>query len=163
MTHPDLQGILKQEGALVFDAFDEDMAQELLGYAREGARDAPAGVGIMVRFWDRILAFGGTKGFTDANFLWCMRKSNTVRLLHRSSYRALLEQDGKSLFNERWGVSAADYVLSGGAFPLTVRGVGVVGAAAMSGLHERVDHELIVAAIARTLGRDPADTALPPS
>lgn len=161
MTNDDLPGVLRQEEALVFDAFDEDTALELLNHARDLARQAPAGVGIMVRFWDRILAFGGTSGFTHSNFLWCQRKTNTVRLVHKSSYRVLLEQDGRTVFEDRWGVSAEEYVIAGGAFPIRVRCAGVVGAAAVSGLHERVDHELIVAAMARTLGRDPAEYALP--
>ncbi len=160
MTHPDLPGVLKQEEALVFDAFDENSAMVLLDHARKLAADAPAGVGIMVRFWDRILAFGGTRGFTDGNFLWCMRKTNTVRLVHKSSYRVLLEQEGRTVFEPRWGVSAEDYVISGGAFPIRIRGAGVVGAAAMSGLHERMDHEFIVAALAKTLGLEPAELAL---
>jgi uncharacterized protein (UPF0303 family) len=153
---------MRQEDELVFDVFDEDMAIRLLGHARDLAKDAPKGVGIMVRFWDRILAFGGTRGFTHGNFLWCERKTNTVRLVHKSSYRVLLEEDGRKVFEDRWGVSAEDYAISGGAFPIRVRGAGVVGAAAMSGLHERMDHELIVAAIVRTLGRKPEDYALAP-
>ncbi len=162
MTHADLPGVLRQENEIVFDHFDEDSAITVLNEARALAAGAPAGVGIMVRFWDRILAFGGTTGFTDGNFLWCMRKTNTVRLVHKASYRVLLEQDGRTLFEPRWGVSGEDYVISGGAFPIRIKGVGVIGAAAMSGLHERMDHELITAALAKTLGRDPAELALPP-
>ena len=163
MTHPDLDGVLRQEEALMFDGFDENTAFELAGNARKAALAANAGVGILVKFWDRPLAFVSTPGYAHSNYLWCHRKANTVRLMLRSSYRVLLEQDTpRHLFDERWGVSAEEYAISGGAFPIIVRGAGIVGAAVVSGLHERDDHDMIVAAISETLGRDPAVLALPP-
>ncbi len=163
MSHADLPGVVKQEETLIFDHFDEDTAIAVLEHARALAKAIDAGVGVLVKFWDRPLAFGATRGYTHGNYLWAHRKANTVRLMLRSSYRVLIEQDEpKSLFEPRWGLPAEDYAISGGAFPITLKGVGVVGAAVMSGLHERDDHELIVAALAQTLGIDPTSIALPP-
>ena len=160
MTHADLPSVLKQEQGLVFDSFDENSAFTLLGHARDLALAEGAGVGVLVKFWDRPLAFGATPGYAHGNYLWAHRKANTVRLVLKSSYRVRLEQD-RLLFEDRWGVSPEEYAISGGAFPITIKGAGMVGAAVMSGLHERDDHRLITAAIAMTLGVDPADYALP--
>ena len=56
---------------------------------------------------------------------------------------------------------AEDYVMAGGGFPITVRGIGVVGSVTVSGLHERDDHEIGVAAICDYLGADRSLFALP--
>ncbi|MBU1176529.1 MAG: heme-binding protein [Alphaproteobacteria bacterium] len=160
MTHADLPGVLRQEQTLIFSNFDENTAFTLLGHARDLALAEGVGVGVLVKFWDRPLAFGSTPGYTHGNYLWAHRKANTVRLVLKSSYRVRIEQD-RQLFEDRWGVSAEEYAISGGAFPITVRGAGIVGAAVVSGLDERDDHRLITAAIARTLGLDPAEYALP--
>ena len=163
MREAELEGVLKQEQAVIFDAFDEDTAQVVLAHGREIAKTAHQGVGILVKFWDRPLAFGATKGYTHGNYLWAHRKANTVRLTLKPSYRVVLEQNPpRTLFDERWGVSAEEYAISGGAFPINVRGAGIVGAAVLSGLHERDDHDIIVEALCRTLGIDYQPLALPP-
>jgi uncharacterized protein (UPF0303 family) len=61
-----------------------------------------------------------------------------------------------------WGVEPKDFAIAGGGFPINVEGVGVIGAATASGLPEREDHNLVVAAICAVLGQDPAQWALPP-
>lgn len=160
MSHADLPAVLAQEKGLVFDSFDENTAFTLLGHARELALGEGAGVGVLVKFWDRPLAFGATPGYAHGNYLWAHRKANTVRLVLKSSYRVRLETD-LLLFEDRWGVSPEEYAISGGAFPITVKGAGIVGAAVISGLHERDDHRLITMAISKTLGIDPAEFALP--
>ncbi|WP_431914644.1 heme-binding protein [Nonomuraea jabiensis] len=45
------------------------------------------------------------------------------------------------------GWLGADYAVTGGAFPIRVRGVGVVAAATASGLSSMEDHDLIVTGI----------------
>ena len=55
----------------------------------------------------------------------------------------------------------ADCVLAGGGFPLKIAGVGCVGAVTVSGLTQREDHEVVVAALAAALGVDAAAVALP--
>jgi uncharacterized protein (UPF0303 family) len=50
------------------------------------------------------------------------------------------------------GWLGADYAVTGGSFPIRVRGVGVVAAATASGLSSMDDHDLIVEGIRAYLG-----------
>jgi uncharacterized protein (UPF0303 family) len=53
-----------------------------------------------------------------------------------------------------------DHAAHGGSFPLLVRGTGCVGAVTVSGLPQRVDHELVVEALAARCGVPLNDVAL---
>ena len=60
------------------------------------------------------------------------------------------------------GLDIADYVLAGGGFPVTVKGAGVIGVIAVSGLPERQDHGVVVEALCNHLGINGQELALPP-
>jgi uncharacterized protein (UPF0303 family) len=49
-------------------------------------------------------------------------------------------------------VDPAQYATHGGAFPIRVRNVGVVGVVTVSGLPQADDHALVVEALGRFLG-----------
>lgn len=79
---------------------------------------------------------------------WLQRKARIVQRFHCSS--AMLGErvaaSGLTL-EARFGVSFADYAPAGGAFPVRVRGVGVVGWVAVSGLSREEDHAYVVDAL----------------
>lgn len=151
----DIARIIAQEEQLVFEQFDEDVAAALVNHARCQEITAGTGVGILVKLWDRPVAFGATRGYSHHNYMWCHRKANTVRLVHKSSYRLVLERGDKPrLFDSSWAVEATEYAIAGGAFPISIKGAGMIGAMAVSGLDERDDHDVVVKAICATLGQD---------
>jgi len=51
-----------------------------------------------------------------------------------------------------YGVDPARYAAHGGAFPIRVRDVGVVGVVTVSGLPQADDHALVVEAVSAHLG-----------
>ena len=82
--------------------------------------------------------------------------------MFKSSYRVVLERGDKPrLLEPQWGMEPTQYAIAGGAFPIRVTGVGIIGAVAVSGLHERDDHEFARSAIARALGLESSAYALP--
>lgn len=158
----DIETILRQEQELVFDRFDEDVAFGIGSHIREAARAAGKGIAIGVYLWDRALFTALTPGASSHNTIWAERKVGTVRLLHESSYRLVLERGDKPrLLEPQWAADPSSYAIAGGAFPIHVRGMGFVGAVAVSGLPERDDHGYGVAAVCAALGKDPAEWMLP--
>lgn len=159
----DLKKIAEQEAALVFERFDEATAFAVGTAIREHALAASLPIVIDIQTWDRPLFYAALAGSTGSNPNWARRKRNVVKMFLRSTYRLVLEKarpDRSFAVGE--GLDPADYVLAGGGFPVTVKGVGVVGVIAVSGLPERQDHEVIVAALCGHFGLDAGALALGP-
>lgn len=57
---------------------------------------------------------------------------------------------------------SADFVIAGGGFPLRVNGAGIIGSITVSGLPQREDHNVIVAALCDHLQLERKSLALPP-
>jgi uncharacterized protein (UPF0303 family) len=159
----DLKIIVEQEAKLVFDGFDEDRAYEIGSLIRENGKAIGKGLVAGVFTWDRTLFWGATAGSTSTNWSWATRKVGLVKVMFKSSYRIVLERgaDKPRLLEPQWGMDTTQYAIAGGAFPIRVNGVGIIGAVAVSGLHERDDHEFARSAIARSLGLDANAYALP--
>jgi uncharacterized protein (UPF0303 family) len=158
----DLERIAAQEARLSFTRFDAASAWQLGNRLRELAEARGAAVVVEIRIAGRMTFFTAMPGTTPANADWARRKCNTVELTHRSSYavgRAPLT-DGKT-FDQRMGLPVRDYAAAGGGFPITVAGVGIIGAVGVSGLPQRDDHGLIVEALAEMCGVPHAEVRLP--
>ncbi len=71
-----------------------------------------------------------------------------------------LEQKNTTLA-DRFGLVLTEFAAHGGSFPLAIAGSGVIGSVAVSGLPQRVDHELVVEGLCGELGCDYAELRLP--
>ncbi|MEO7223527.1 MAG: heme-degrading domain-containing protein [Devosia sp.] len=159
----DLAIVAEQEQQLIFDGFDEDRAYEIGTSIREAGRAIGKGLVAGVFTWDRTLFWGATAGSTSSNWSWATRKVGLVKVMFKSSYRVVLERGDKPrLLEPQWGMEPTQYALAGGAFPIRVKDVGIIGAVAVSGLHERDDHQFAVDAICHHLGLDKKALTLPP-
>lgn len=157
----DIERIRNQEAVLVFDHFDEAEAFALGTAIRARALAENLPIIVDIRTFDRPLFYAAMPGSNGSNPDWARRKINVVRRFLRSTYRMVLEQDRPDrTFKVGEGLDIADYVLAGGGFPVTVRGAGVVGVIAVSGLPEREDHNVVVAALCAHLGHDGAALGL---
>lgn len=87
-------------------------------------------------------------GITPDHDQWIARKNRIVNRFHKSSLfmETLMKKIGKPL-EETFYISPIDYAADGGAFPLIVKNVGVIGTITVSGLTGDQDHEMIVTAI----------------
>lgn len=157
----DIRTIIEQEKGLVFPAFDEHVAFAVATAVRERAVSETLGIACGIRLWDRPLVYFGMPGATGDNEQWIRRKSNVVQRLLKASYRSKLENNEERSFPPHRNLPVDDFALSGGSFPVRVVGAGVIGAVTVSGLHERVDHEVVVQAICQVLKLDYGSFALP--
>jgi uncharacterized protein (UPF0303 family) len=159
----DIETIKRQEATLVFSSFDEATAFSIGAAIRERGLAQNMPIIIDIRTFDRPLFYAALPGSNASNPDWARRKINVVRRFLKSTYRLVLEQQRPDrTFKVGEGLDIADYVLAGGGFPVTVKGAGVIGAIAVSGLPEREDHGVAVDALCARLGVDPQTLALPP-
>lgn len=161
-SEADIEAIKRQEAALVFDRFDEAVAFAVGTAIRERALRENLPIIVDIRTFDRPLFYAAMPGSNASNPDWARRKINVVRRFLRSTYRMVLEQQRPDrAFKPGEGLDIADYVLAGGGFPVTLKGAGVIGVIAVSGLPEREDHGVVVDALCDHLGKDRAALALP--
>jgi uncharacterized protein (UPF0303 family) len=157
-----IEMLKKQEADLQFDAFDENEAFALGIAVRDRAVREHLAIACDIRTWNRQLAFFAMPGTSPVLADWIRRKNFVVQRWGKSSYRALLENNRERLLRVDEGFDPADYALHGGAFPIRVKGTGVIGSVTISGLHEHDDHEIARTAICERLGLKAEDFALPP-
>lgn len=158
----DLEQIATQEKTLRFAEFNQDTACKLGMLLREMALDAHAPVAIDVSLFAMPLFYVALDGATPDNVDWIRRKRNIVQRFLRSSYATgLTLARQKTTLEEKFLLSPSDYAAHGGSFPLHVRKTGVVGAVTVSGLPQRDDHAMVVAALCRLLGKDVETLRLP--
>ncbi|QMU70607.1 heme-degrading domain-containing protein [Streptacidiphilus sp. P02-A3a] len=148
-TTPELE---EQERRLRLSRFDNDDAWRLgcllVGLARERGH----AVTVDVRRGEQQLFHCALPGTSADNDAWIDRKTRVVRRYGASSY--LVGQrfrDGGSSFEEKSRLDPDRFAAHGGAFPLHVAGVGVVGTVAVSGLPQLDDHLLVVEGLERFL------------
>jgi uncharacterized protein (UPF0303 family) len=150
---PTLQEIADQEGALQFSTFTNDDAWALGSAFVAEARPRNLPIVIQISRSGQVLFHAALPGTTPDNDAWIARKSRVVmRFRHCSLYVGQQARDAGMTFEERFGDKLEGYAAHGGAFPITVRNVGVVGVIAVSGLPQIEDHRLVVQVVGAYLG-----------
>ncbi|MFG2036959.1 heme-degrading domain-containing protein [Dactylosporangium sp. NPDC048998] len=142
-----------QEERLQFDRFDNDDAWALGSMLVEAARERALAITIDVRRGGQQLFHAALPGTTPDNDRWIERKIRVVERMHASSFLVGRRLAAKgAAFDAGYGVDPAQYAAHGGAFPIRVRNVGVVGVVTVSGLPQADDHALVVEVLSRFLG-----------
>lgn len=144
-----------QEEILQFSHFTNEDAWELGNMIVDEAKKRKLGVAVSIRLNNGYTVFQYAADGTNLhNEHWMRRKFNTVRTIEKSSLHTamLLQSSGKTLAD--WFLDEKDYAACGGAFPIRVEEVGVIGSVIVSGLTHFADHDLIVKCISRYLHID---------
>jgi uncharacterized protein (UPF0303 family) len=137
-----------QERDLQFTRFDNDDAWKLGQALVVMAQRRSLPVAIDIRRGTQQLFHAALPGSVTDNDTWIERKVRVVERYGVSSFlfgRRLAER-GVQL-DAALGVDPARYAPHGGAFPVRVRDVGVIGVVTVSGLPQADDHALVVEAI----------------
>lgn len=137
-----------QEQRLQFDRFDNtdawNLGRRLVDLATH--RDLP--IAVDIQRGTQQLFHAALPGSTADNDAWIHRKIRVVQRYGASSYLVgrRLAATGRHL-DADMGVDPAQYAAHGGAFPIRIPHVGVVGVVTVSGLPQADDHALVVEAI----------------
>ncbi|GAA0468590.1 heme-degrading domain-containing protein [Streptomyces stramineus] len=140
------------ERRLVFDRFGNDDAWELGSLLVRLARERGAAVVVDIRRGAQQLFHYALPGTSADNDAWIDRKCRVVERYGESSYLvgARFRAKGRT-FEDHSRLDPDRYAAHGGAFPVRLRGTGVVGTIAVSGLAQGDDHQLVVEALERYL------------
>lgn len=141
-----------QEERLVLDTFGNDEAWELGSLLVALARERGAAVTVGIRRGTQRLFHCALPGTSADNDAWIARKSAVVERYGESSYLvgARFRAKGRT-FEDSSRLDPDRYAAHGGAFPVRLRGTGVVGVVAASGLPQADDHALVVEGLERFL------------
>jgi uncharacterized protein (UPF0303 family) len=145
-----------QEQELVFRRFDNSDAWILGSALVAAATDRALPVTIDIRRHGHQLFHVALAGTTADNDAWIERKVNVVNRFGASSYLVgrRLAASGTAL-DESLGVDPTRFAAHGGAFPIRIADVGVVGTVTVSGLPQSEDHAFVTEMI-RVFLRDQA-------
>jgi len=142
-----------QERSLVFTRFDNADAWRLGSAMVAAAMERELPVTIDIRRHGQQLFHVALPGTTAENDSWIERKVNVVNRFSTASYLVgrRLAARGRAL-DEELGVEPRLFAAHGGAFPIRIKDVGVVGTITVSGLPQADDHAFVVEMIGVFLG-----------
>lgn len=142
----------QQQNELQFSAFTSETAMDIDLSLIERAKKENEKIAIDVTINGHQLFHFSCEGTSPNNDQWITRKSKIVNRFHKSSYYlwAQLEKDGRA-FEDVFFASPLEYSARGGAFPITIKNVGVVGTITVSGMAHAMDNQWIVDALKQSI------------
>ncbi|QUJ69406.1 heme-degrading domain-containing protein (plasmid) [Photobacterium sp. GJ3] len=140
--------LLAQEQTLQLNHFNHETAWALGSLLKTLAESRQASVAIEVYGFGQVL-FSYAMPETNSDHLdWIRRKRNSVLRYGKSSYYlGCYNAQKQRVFESQPHVNAMDYCAHGGAFPIRIKGSGLVGVVTVSGLPQADDHALVTAAL----------------
>lgn len=149
---PPVEELEAQERRLVFRQFTYEDAWALGTLLVEMARERQAPVAVDIHRAGQQLFHAALPGSAPDNDAWIARKRRVVERYGSASYLvgARLRAKGTT-FEESSRLDPDEYAAHGGSFPITVEGVGVIGAVTVSGLPQLQDHRFVVEALEQYL------------
>ena len=151
---PSVEELEAQERRLVFRQFTYDDAWALGSLLVELARERQAPVAVDIHRAGQQLFHAALPGSTPDNDAWILRKRRVVERYGASSYLVGARFRAKgTTFEESSRLDADAYAAHGGAFPINVENVGVIGTVTVSGLPQLQDHRFVVEALEQFLGQ----------
>lgn len=147
-----LNEIMEQERSLVFERFTNEDAFELGMIIYNLAKDRNLPVTIEITKNTQMIFHVALAGTAPDNDEWLRRKRNLVTRTGMSSFRIVTELRKDNVkFEDRFELTRDEYAPAGGCFPINVKGVGIIGTIAVSGLEMSLDHALVVEGIKKYL------------
>lgn len=145
MKMPTMAEVQAEEADLQFTQFSNETALQIGQQLVALARERQAAVTIDITRNRQQLFHAAMPGTAIDNDKWLQRKINTVYEYGTSSLHKQLEMAARGqTLEEAAALDARHYAAAGGGFPVIIKGTGLVGSIAVSGLASEEDHQLIV-------------------
>jgi uncharacterized protein (UPF0303 family) len=142
-----------QEEQLVFTRFSNADGWRLGSAMVAAAIERALPVTIDIRRHGQQLFHVALSGTTAENDSWIERKVNVVNRFAAASYLVGRRLAARGItLDEALGVEPRLFAAHGGAFPIRIRDVGVVGTVTVSGLPQADDHAFVTEMIGAFLG-----------
>ena len=149
-----LKEIEKQEKELQFTKFDNSIALDLGLMLIENGKKFNKPISIDIAKNGHQLFHYSFEDSSPDNDQWIKRKNNVVNRFYKSSlYIGLKLKLANKSIEAKYLISPMEYAPYGGAFPIIIRHVGVIGTITVSGLSQEEDHNLVIETIEEYLKR----------
>lgn len=143
-----LEELLGQELELQFDRFSNEDALRLGMRLVEKAQAQGKSITVDICRNGQQLFHAALPGTSADNDAWIRRKNNVVnRYGHSSLFVGTQFRAKGTTFEQSSRLDPDQYAAHGGAFPVSVREVGVIGTVTVSGLPQAEDHAFVVAVL----------------
>ena len=137
-----------QEKELQFAEFSNEDAWEIGSLMVEAAKTRSLAITIDICRSNQQLFHYAMPGSNPDNDEWIKRKNRLVgRFFHSSFYMGCYYRNLNTTIEKNSILSESEFAPHGGAFPLTIKGVGIVGTFTVSGLAQKEDHDFVVSAL----------------
>lgn len=140
-----LTELKQQEDELQFESFSNEDAISIGLSLLDAAKKDSLPIVIDITRAGQVLFHAAMPDTSPDNDQWIIRKNRTVGRFHCSSFMVgrKLEKSGSTM-EEKYLISSLEFAAHGGAFPIRIKGTGVVGTITVSGLAQEDDHALVV-------------------
>jgi len=147
-----LDTLAQQEKDLQFTAFSSDTALALGLKLVELAKAGNKIITINITLNGKVLFHHAMQGASADQADWIRRKNNVVARFGRCSFYVGIDHKHRGVvFEDIKYLDPQDHAANGGAFPITLRGTGIIGTVTVSGLRQAEDHALVVEALRSVL------------
>lgn len=141
-----MKNLLKLEDELQFTEFSSEDALNLgLIFIKIAKRINKGGIGIKIERNRQVLFSHLMDGTMVENAYWYDRKKNVVdRYNHSSKYVEEMYKSMGTTFDKASLLNPTEFQAVGGAFPLIIKNVGVIGSITVCGLTGELDHKICI-------------------
>lgn len=138
-----LKTLLQEENDFQFSEFTNHTAYQVGSRIIEKALRENKSIVVNIQRDGELLFYTKMNGNTMNNDNWVTRKNNAVLHFKHSSYYMHVYLKSINSNVEAHSLDPKDCAAEGGAFPLIIKNVGIVGTITVSGLSGDEDHKMI--------------------